>query len=484
MGGIFRTNNPLEYAEVDGIVIDERAPAPNIQGVATNVVLLLGEFERGSEDITTIGSTVELFNNYGNNISYGGQLALANKRFGLLKIKRVVAADAAIASQTLQDGLAADIATLSAKSKGVYGNSIDVTIEASDVSGKLITIRDLNSGSDLPDEIYDEVTAANLLEKLGGSALVDVAIVDDQLVLEDQAATALAGGSDGTIADTDYETALNGSLEEGVANIVMLDSYTPTRNEYLQAHAAATQDRMVICGGPLGETVTEAEAAVALLRDTDGRIIYAYNWLQTLVGGVNVYTSPAHWIASIMSQTSPHIDPAFSGNTEFLQGASDVNLKLGRTDYIRLMRAGIAGFENDSDIGIKLRSGVVTQIANSSKVTITRRRMADWYTNSVGIFLKLYQNAVNSRDERDNVNAAIQRFDQQYSTAPTKILPSNDEVRDGSAVLIDTESLNTDQSIGEGKFFIKIKRRLYSSMRFIVLIAEIGESVVVTEVEG
>ena len=46
---IYRTNNSLEYAEVDGIIIDERAPDADIQGKATNVVLLLGQFQRGIE---------------------------------------------------------------------------------------------------------------------------------------------------------------------------------------------------------------------------------------------------------------------------------------------------------------------------------------------------------------------------------------------------------------------------------------------------
>ena len=64
-----------------------------------------------------------------------------------------------------------------------------------------------------------------------------------------------------------------------------------------------------------------------------------------------------------------------------------------------------------------------------------------------------------------------------------KILPTDAEVREGRAVLIDTESLNTDLSEGQGKFFLRYKRRIYSSMRFIVLIAEIGETIVVTEGE-
>ena len=87
------------------------------------------------------------------------------------------------------------------------------------------------------------------------------------------------------------------------------------------------------------------------------------------------------------------------------------------------------------------------------------------------------------KKKRNAVNGAIRRFDNTYSQGAQKILPSDNEVKTGKALLIDTESLNSDQSIGEGKFFIKLKRRIYSSMRFIVLVAEIGETVVVTEEE-
>lgn len=480
--GIYRTNNVLEYAQVDGIVIDEKAADPSIKGVGTNKVLLLGQFQRGVEEIAAVTSTKQFYEEYGNDNSYLGNIALLNKRFGSLKLLRVVASDAVAALLVLEDGAAAAVATLTAKHKGAYGNSIKVVVEAG-TTLKKITISDTNVKSTIQPEIYDEVNGANVAVKLAGSLLVDVSAIDDTKAFGDIALTALATGDDGTIADTDYEDALALSQEDLVANIVILDEYNATRNLYMKAHAAITQERMCIMGGAVSETVTSVEGAVALLRDTDGRLIYAYNWIETLVDGVKLFTSPASWIASIMSQTGPQVDPAYALNTKFLYGAISVKQKLGRGDYIRLMNAGVCSFENDADIGIKLKSGVVTQIANSSKLTILRRRMADWYTNSIGIFLKLYQNDINSEEKRTDVNAAIKGFDNTYSQGAQKILPSDSEVKTGKALLIDTETLNTDQSIGEGKFFIKIKRRIYSSMRFIVLIAEIGETVVVTEGE-
>jgi len=122
---------------------------------------------------------------------------------------------------------------------------------------------------------------------------------------------------------------------------------------------------------------------------------------------------------------------------------------------------------------------VVTQIANSSKVMVLRRRMADFLTNSAAKFLKNYQNAVNSKQNRNLVKGAFLQFID--SLERDGILPKDSEVSSGLAKLVDVNSLNTDASIAAGFFKILWKQRIFSSMRYIVLQAEIGESVVVTE---
>ena len=63
-------------------------------------------------------------------------------------------------------------------------------------------------------------------------------------------------------------------------------------------------------------------------------------------------------------------------------------------------------------------------------------------------------------------------------------MPKDAEVQSGKASIIDTQSLNTDDSIANGFFKIVYKRRIYSSMRYIVLQTEIGTGVVVTESTG
>lgn len=479
----FRSTDPLTWDDVDGIVINESAPAPNVAGVAANVAILVGTSQRGPAELTTITSIQYALDKFGKDSSKGLNKVLKNKAFGLLKFVRVVAA-AAAKSEKVFDAGAVDTIKFVAKYAGAYGNLIKVSISAGTTVGtKKYVIQDTNPGSVLPVEVYDNVaiTSLDTNNVFLKSALVDVVVVDDTNEPDNTAAAeALAGGDDGVVADTDYETALERCEMEGAGNVVFLDDYNQVRNGYLKAHAALTQDRMVICNGLESDDVAAATAAVANLRDVEGRVIYAFPYAATVVDGIEQMQPAAWWMASVISQTNPSVDPAYTKNSQFLGGITKLNMAINRNQYIMLKDAGIAALEYDPDFGHKIKSGVVTQIVNSELVTILRRRMTDFLTTSVAKFLKNYQNAVNSKVNRTAVKAAIETFD--ASLVANGILPSDSEMPSGEkAKLIDTEVLNTSASIAAGFFKILYKRRIYSSMRYIVLSAEIGQSVVVKE---
>lgn len=489
---IYRTINPTEFDDVDGIIINEVSPSANIQGVAANTAILVGEFQRGPVNaLTLVGSTGELHEIYGKS-TFSGNLQLNNKKFGILKIIRAAAAAAVKATKTFKDAATPtplDSITFTALYQGVYGNSLKVTIEAGSTSGRKYTFQDTNADAVLSQEVYDNIvvtakTQADLDVLFAGSRLV-VAVKAATTATAEPAvasATALASGAEGSIADTDYQTAIAIAEQEKAGNVLWTDKYNSTIKGYLKAHVASSPDKMVIIS-PDSETVTYSSAITEAgsNRDTDGRIIYAFNHLKTNIGGLNVWQSPAPWVASIISNTSPHIDPAFAENVKFTLGASDVYNKLSRANFIALKDAGISSFEFDADLGIKLKSSVTTQIVSSSKVTILRRRMADYLQDSIAYFLKNYQNAVNSASNRKEVKAAIIGWDN--SLILNGILPGDSEVKDGLARIVDSESLNTSLSIGLGMFKLLYKRRIYSSMRYIVLTCEVGENVVVSQSE-
>lgn len=478
---IFRSTDPTTWDDVDGIIINESAPAPNVAGVAANVGILVGQSERGLGELTEIGSIGEFFELYGKNDLFGLNKTLKNKKFGRLRVVRAVASGAVIADVEFPSSSVDRLRFKAKQGKGAYGNAIQVKVEAGSSSGKKYTVKDTTPGSVMLQEVYDNVVITEIASKLpfATSLLIEVEVLSSAAEPDNAAFTALANGSDGSIADTDYQSAIAKAAVEGAGNFLFLDEYNATKNGYLELHAAETQDKMVILCGAENDSVSTAITDVVNYRDVDGRVIYAFPYVQTSINGVLVYQPPASWLASILTQTAPQVDPAFTKNAQFLVGITALKYSLTRAQYINLKDAGICSFEFDSEIGFKVKSGIVTQIADSSKVTILRRRMADYLTNSVGKFLKNYQNAVNSKENRSLVKGAILGFVQSLQN--DGILPKDSEVKTGKATLVDTESANTDGSIAAGFFKIIWKQRIYSAMRYIVLSAEIGESVVVTE---
>jgi len=601
---IYRSTDPSVYDDVDGIVINESAPAPSISGVAANIAILVGQFQRGPTALTEVGSIGDFHEQYGKS-SFEGNKQLKNKKFGRLRCIRVVASDGDTAEKAFASESTDRITFAAKQGVGAYGNNIQVKIEnsANDVQqqylinfvadvagsldgkyflladkdgtvafwfdhgdsgtsepahganrsveittvtngdgsdvvatkcaaviaadsqfeqvsistneltvkdidggtrtgygagdsscsvtsavdgvegGKKYTIKDNNTYAVLPEETYD-VKIGDIDDSTFGESKLITATVNSTADEPDSCAfTSLAGGADGTVADTDYETAIAEAEIERAGNVIFLDEYTANRRTYLKTHVAGTKDKMCILAGD-DDTQTKAQVIsdVGTYRDSDGRIIYAFNAPETVIDGNTVYTCPASWYASVFSQTSPHIDPAYAANTEFMAGMTGLKWNLSRADYIELKDAGVSAFEYDDDIGFKIKSGVVTQIADSSKVMVFRRRMSDYLTNSVGVYLKNYQNAPNTIENRREVKSSILAFIQGQET--DGILPKDSEVTTGVSKLVDTESLNTDTTIAQGFFKILWKQRIHSSMRFIVLIAEIGESVVVTEQEA
>jgi len=473
--GIFRTNDPTQFDDIDGIIIDEQAPPPSIGGVAANVGILVGQFQRGplelSLPISSIGEFLEL---YGKS-AYSGNKQLKNKKFGQLRIIRAAAALAVKATQTADTKIKFD-----AKYVGAYGNDIKVTIAAGSNVGKKYTIQDTGVGAVLPVEVYDDVLIAGVTSlTFAESKLVDVTVLSTASEPANQVATVLATGADGTIANVDYETAIAKAGVEKAGNLLFLDVYNSVRNGYLKVHAAETQDKMVIACGAEGDNRAAAILDAANNRDSDGRIIYAWPYVQTRVDGVLEFTPPASWLAAIFTQISPHVALSYTQNTKFLSGITDLKYKESRNGFIALDAAGVCSLELDSDIGFLVKNAVTTQIASSSKRTILRRRMADFLQDSIAFFLKNYQNDVNSLEKRTEVKGAILEFDTRL--VRDGILPGSQDVKGGAPLLVDTESLNTDAVVASGMFKILYKRRIFSSMRYIVLTAEIGESVVVTE---
>lgn len=470
----------MEYNAVDGIVIDERAPSPALAGVGNNIALLIGDFSKGPKnEIVEPGSHQRIIEMFGDDSE--GYNALRSKRFSRLQIIRVPRVDAVAASVILSTSGGVQVMRITAKEAGVVGNAYQAIVSATTAHGGEATAFELEIRHGATTETYDEITAQAVVDAINADAdsLVTAELLQEGRPANSTGHDPLTGGTDSSVTDNHYLEAIKTAEAENAGQIIFADKYNSAINAALSEHVALTQDKVAILAGPEEQTVTEFVADVASYRNADGRLIYAYNWASILINGVDTFVQPASFVASILSNIGAHIDPAAFQTTGLLFGITGLKQNLSRADYIRIKEAGGAAFERDPDIGFKLKSGITTQIADPSKVTIVRRRMSDYLTNSIGRFLKIYQNAVNNNANRIAAKAAIMTFIR--GQVALGILPGDDEVAEGSASIVDVETLNTDAAIAAGNFFINYRQRIFSSARFIVLRAEIGESVVVTE---
>lgn len=479
--GVFRTNDATQFDDIDGIIIDEQSPATQISGVAANVGVLVGQFQRGPAELSLpLSSIGEMQEIYGKSDALGNK-QLRNKAFGRIRIIRVEAAAAAKATLAVSG-----VVEVTAKGTGAYGNNITVQfaeVPANPLTHFKLTVIDTNPNAVLPAEVYDNVELANVGSTFAGSKLVDVSILSLVSGLPTFGlATNLAGGDDGTIADTDYETAIARAEVLSAGNVLFIDENNSVRNGYLEAHAGLNQDKMVIIAGAENDDRAAVIPDAANFRDVDGRIIYAWPWVKTTINGLQEFTNPSAWVASVFTQVAPSVALSYVNNARFLAGATGLKFETGRAGHIALDEAGILAMENDPDVGIVIKNAVTTQILNSQKKEILRRRMADFLQDSIARGLKNFQNDVNSKERRTEAKAMILDFDTRLVLSG--ILPGEQDVNSGKPLLVDTESLNTDSVIAQGLFKIAYKRRIFSSMRYIVLQAEIGTNVVVTEVEG
>ena len=474
--GIFRTDNPTMFEEIDGIVIAEQTPPSQITGANANTAILAGQFQRGPTDLSLPLSSIAEFQELYGKSNFLGNKQLLNKTFGALRIIRVTAAAAVKATLEIDSKI-----TVTAKYTGAYGNDISVEVAAGTAGTFTLIVKDTSDNSVLPDEVYTDVDITNVGNTFANSKLVDV-VVDDANSgnVAVTAVTTLKTGSDGVVADTDYQTAIAKAEVEESGNVLFLDENNDVRNTYLTTHAELVQDKMVILAGEENDDRAAAIADAAMNKDIEGRIIYAWPWVQTVVDGQLEFTNPSSWVASVFSQVAPNVALSRVQNTRYFAGATGLKFQTGRAGHIALDDGGVLAFEIDSDFGIVIKNAVTTQTANSENTQILRRRMADFLTTSIARALKNFQNGVNSRDQRDEVKAAILDFDERLIR--DGILPGIQDVNGGAPVLVDTESLNTDSVVAGGGFRIAYKRRIFSSMRYIVLQAEIGTGVVVTEI--
>ena len=488
MSAPIRSQNPLDWIAVDGLSIDELTAPGRVKGSPQGIIGIVGEFQKGPlNTVTPIGSAKEFTDTFGayGSVGYKGYKALLGKRFGGLRIVRVTNGTQAAGTLALVDAAAAVVVTLTALSKGVWGNSIQAKVTAAtdeEATHWDLTLSYSEANSPSKVEVYKNIlTKADAVSRINAkSSLVSAAAGASAIRAVNVAFTALASGSDGTFADSDYvgSTSSVVGLRKLEANKEVNLVFCPeksgsTINAGLLAHAVNPDitARMVAMCGPSGNTAAQGITDVADYRGDRG--IYGWPWVYNYIPELdaNGLTAPTSWIASVFSQLGPHVDLATIDSVALLAGVKGLEFDdITRSTYISLADAGIAAFEYDSDYGYKLRSGLTTS-TDTALVMIFRRRMTDYILGAIATRGKRYQNKINRPEERRAYTAEVRAWLEGLKT--TGLI---------EGYLVDPDSMNTADTIAAGEFHLLCKVKLFGSMRYIVIHGEIGEAVIIQEV--
>lgn len=505
--GVYRTNDPTQFTQLDGVYIDERRPPGRIRGIANNVVCVVGEFERGPVDqIVQISSTQELLRTFGGwgpdatGAAYKGYLAVhpATKRFDSLRIIRISNTTQALATKNFNDSGATAVLKVDAKWKGYWGTRIKASVQAAS-SGVANDFNLVISYSGETVEIFRNLNLSQVADD-GAFPIVSDYVVVSRIVIgsgrpADAAATSLVGGSDGTFADADYTGGpaakgielLKGTEAGAIRIVVVAEKQSAAIKAALLALCEQTRTKIaVVSTDALSDAKSVALTDVALYRSD--RVLYVYGAVQAYMAEANsgaggmVTVSPTSFFASGLAALPPHESVAGPNGEPYFYGIRAlVDKTLAVDDFRTFARSGICAFAFSAErqkFGIK--SGVTSSL-DSAKTLILRRRMADYIQESVAVELTSFQNKTLNRENKLLIKAAIEGFlNEQIRLG---ILPSEADISktdDGQPLrpyLVDIESANTAQSEAGGLFVVLLMVRIFPEMRFIVLRTEIGEGV-------
>jgi len=512
---VYFTSNPAEFTEVEGLYVVEKDPPGFIQGRNLGATGIAGVCVRGPSTVQMITSTSRFLEVYGGrDRGSGGPLvgqvwrALLNKPFGTLYVRRVVASDADEAFFTAEegvDGAGTEVLKIAASSAGAWGGDLYWRIvDASDGNadhfnlevkylGEIVTFENLNiktaADDNLAEVVGDDVARwIDLTKVASGRPANSSTITETDFVAARDTDNWVALGAVGA-AWTDQDGA-DGTIASA-QEIAALDdlAYTPGPYGILFAGAAVDQNalngEMVTLAPLLADKVfltwagTHAQAVATEITNagTDittrsDRIVWCFNsaWTLDPDTGLEIQVPPHEFMASIWSQTDVDVHPGARPNSDYLSGIRRLaNETMTRGDLVALRAAGISTLEKLPDGAFSFRSAVVT-LLTSGKTEIARRRCADYLQLSAADRLRFYVKAKNTLENRAQMAGELVAF--------------SNALKDAGRIVADfaiDQSMNTEQSRGQGIEKIRWDVRLIGHMLHLILETVIGTTVTIEE---
>lgn len=487
-----------------GINILEVSPPASVQGISSNIAGIVAFLPCGPvNEVTEISSPTEFFSVFAptdfthDETTFTALYAFMNKSFpGGMKIVRIATGTQATAARTFDDASAGDSVTATANYPGAYGNQIYVawSVNADDATARDATVTVGTTYSKLHENVATIVSSALVVtdpgdpyvtfSKASGATLVPAAI----------AATALTGGVDGTPTAANYLG--SSSVDVGLrlfygdsveVNVVFVaepaEGLIDDINTGLVTFADETKKAMVVLNTVEGQDYADAKEYVADYRQNDGYAVYPWPKVYT----VNQYDDDRNeilvntnaFIASALVSIDPEVSVGGKLGSQALYGITDLEVtSTTKAQNDALKAKGVLAMFMSTARGGAITWGDPNTSLESGKGKIFRRRMTDYITISISNLLELYVG------ETLDVNLAAGTLGPTTTAEIAAIagfldgLVSTGRIADYS---IDGLSGNLQSNLDDGEWIILLQVKLNAHQEVIILKAEVGETVTITE---
>jgi hypothetical protein len=515
---------------IEGVVIINQPPSPQVNGVQTGLVTIIGEFEDGpfnlpyqvqsSNDFkSTFGGFGYTYNTIANNPcarvrkadntstpeywNGNGYLALSQKQFSQLVIIRVnttvgsvqfsvisgnntpssngtIPAGTLIQDSNLNQWVTAQTLTYTAGESGPF--TVLVRPALDDGSGPSALANTVTK------IIYPQLISLNDVWAVNNPQPLLAALTENQL-------------------DVAYESAIN--LTTDISNVTSQTNIifsarqsnairNALRTNAITASGNGCAGRMAIVRPPLGTTRAVATGINAPGVDIyrNQRVIYAYPGIQMnvpqiatigTIGGAGfsatgfIDIGADGWLASILSNINPEKNPGeltqWAVNALGLESNNSDVQNLVMSDYVNFKAAGICA-PRIVDSTCIFQSGCtsVNPVIDFNLRNIARQRMADYITDSLTQYLMQFVKLLPTAQRRAAIISAINTFLSNLAGGANK---SNQRIDSFS---LDGKSQNTTDTIAAGIYRIAMRVKTLSSMDNIILNTQISDSITITQV--
>ena len=400
MQDVYYSNNQADWTALEGLYINKLSPDKAITGVSLNRVGFATACVRGPLVPQTIPA--EQFSAYYGGRDYGsggaiigkGWSAIQNKKWGNITVCRAAASDAATASHVLATATPTTIATLYANNCGAWGNG--VTADVADATDGVSTHWNLTIHYLGASKTYQNLNTTagndNLADVLGNSINNLVSLVKNADGRPANATgIALAGGTEGTIAASDYVKALNLiAAFPGVACCLVPETAVDANNSAINARLVAlaplNPDRVFLAwAGKTNVYTDEITQKAAQITTSSKNLQWCYNEGSELdPSNANTVWTPPHVLkAAILSQTDVSIHAGDEDNLGLTASVTGVRYEsLDRDTLILLKQAGISTLQK-CEGGFRFGSDVDTTATATNDSQFPDERASQYLIQSV-----------------------------------------------------------------------------------------------------